>query len=154
LGIKLGVEPAAEMGAIAESRGVRIQRALAEDLPFGDGQFDFALLVTVLCFVRDPVRALSEIRRVLKPGGLVLVGFVDRESRAGRRILSSGSKYYRDANLYSARDMLELLTRAGFRLKDSRQTLFENPQTLVRPEQPKPGFGDGDFIVFAAQKPA
>ncbi len=153
LGIKTGVEPAPEMAAIARSRGITIERAFAEELPFKSEEFDFALLVTVLCFVNDPIRVLSEIRRVLKPGGLLLIGFIDRESRTGRQVLTSGSKYYRNAFLYSARDILEMVTRAGFQWKEARQTLFHDPKTMTAPESPKPGFGTGDFVVFSARKP-
>jgi SAM-dependent methyltransferase len=41
----------------------------AEVLPAGDGEFDAAILVWVLCSVPDPAAALRELRRVLTPGG-------------------------------------------------------------------------------------
>ncbi|MFP4426032.1 MAG: methyltransferase domain-containing protein [Spirochaetaceae bacterium] len=41
----------------------------AESLPFGDGRFDSALATLVFCSVPDQMRALREVRRVLKPGG-------------------------------------------------------------------------------------
>jgi len=43
--------------------------AEAEDLPFTDGSFDCVVGTLVLCSVGHPARALSEIRRVLRPGG-------------------------------------------------------------------------------------
>jgi ubiquinone/menaquinone biosynthesis C-methylase UbiE len=53
--------------------------ASAEALPFPDGHFDVAYLVTVLGEVPRPAAALAELRRVLKPGGRLVVGeFADR----------------------------------------------------------------------------
>jgi ubiquinone/menaquinone biosynthesis C-methylase UbiE len=46
-----------------------VVRAPAEELPFPDDYFDAVLSVHVLCSVRSMLRALSEIRRVLKPEG-------------------------------------------------------------------------------------
>lgn len=47
--------------------------ASADDLPFEDGTFDCVLCTEVLEHCADPDRAMSEIRRVLKPGGRALV---------------------------------------------------------------------------------
>jgi SAM-dependent methyltransferase len=47
-------------------------RAPAEDLPFADGTFDTVVSTLVLCTVSDPARAVSEVARVLKPGGRLL----------------------------------------------------------------------------------
>lgn len=46
-------------------------------LPFGDGEFDAAVCFEALTHVADPAAALDELRRVLKPGGLLLVSAPD-----------------------------------------------------------------------------
>jgi ubiquinone/menaquinone biosynthesis C-methylase UbiE len=46
----------------------------ARQLPYDDATFDAALLVTVLGEIPDQVQALRELRRVLKPGGRLVVG--------------------------------------------------------------------------------
>jgi len=54
------------------SRGslpVELVRLSAETLPFEDGRFDCAVSTWTLCTIPDPVAALREVRRVLKPGG-------------------------------------------------------------------------------------
>ena len=48
---------------------VEVVHAPAEQLPFDDDSFDTAVATLVLCTVTDPVRALGEIDRVLRPGG-------------------------------------------------------------------------------------
>jgi ubiquinone/menaquinone biosynthesis C-methylase UbiE len=53
-------------------RPVVTEQASAEALPFEDGSFDAVVGSLVLCSVDDQERALSEIRRVLKPGGSYL----------------------------------------------------------------------------------
>lgn len=50
-----------------------VLRAPAEDLPFDDATFDTVVSTLVLCGVADQPRAVREIRRVLKPGGRLLV---------------------------------------------------------------------------------
>jgi SAM-dependent methyltransferase len=60
--------------AFATGRGatnVRFEVADIYELPFPDRSFDAAFAHVVLMHVNDPVRALMEIRRVLKPGGIV-----------------------------------------------------------------------------------
>jgi ubiquinone/menaquinone biosynthesis C-methylase UbiE len=46
----------------------------ARELPFGDDSFDGAYLVTVLGEISDQAGALGELRRVVRPGGRIVVG--------------------------------------------------------------------------------
>lgn len=50
----------------------RLVEAPAEALPFDDATFDTAVATLVLCTVPDPVAAVAELARVLKPGGRLL----------------------------------------------------------------------------------
>ena len=67
------VDPAEQFVAAAQARNPRvdISRASAEALPFGDGEFDAALAQLVVHFMSDPVAGLREMRRVVRPGGVV-----------------------------------------------------------------------------------
>ena len=74
--IAVDIQP--EMIAQVEARvreagvtNVETHIANAYDLPLEDASVDRAFLITVLPEIPDPVRALREIRRVLKPGGIV-----------------------------------------------------------------------------------
>ncbi len=51
---------------------VQIQRAGAESLPYADRSFDCVVSTWTLCTVSDPVKALREVGRVLKPAGTLL----------------------------------------------------------------------------------
>jgi len=53
-------------------RSASVVRAPAEELPFEDASFDHVVATLALCTVTDPARALSEIHRVLRPGGRLL----------------------------------------------------------------------------------
>ncbi len=46
----------------------------AQNLPFADGQFDGAMMVAMLHHLPDPLAALREVKRVLKPGGMLVLG--------------------------------------------------------------------------------
>jgi ubiquinone/menaquinone biosynthesis C-methylase UbiE len=59
----------------------QVMVADAAHLPFADGSFDAVLCVNVLEAVPDRLRALSEMRRVLRPGGRALVAHDDHESQ-------------------------------------------------------------------------
>ncbi|MGY1456235.1 class I SAM-dependent methyltransferase [Streptomyces sp. SS8] len=60
---------AARDAAVRAAVPVRVVPGVAEELPLDSGAFDAAVVSLVLCSVRDPDRALAEIRRVLRPGG-------------------------------------------------------------------------------------
>src|SRR5215831_2151050 len=71
----VGVDVSAEMLALAapavagSSRKVTLFTHTAERLPFDDQTFDTVVTTWSLCSIPDPVAALREARRVLKPGG-------------------------------------------------------------------------------------
>lgn len=56
---------------------IRVQQADACDLPFDGGYFDRALSLLVLHFVPEPAAAVSEMRRVVRPGGVVAAAVWD-----------------------------------------------------------------------------
>jgi SAM-dependent methyltransferase len=73
-GIDIDPAQVEQARALAGERGVtnvRFQVADLYRLPFPDGSFDAAFARTVVHGLREPVRALAELRRVLRPGGVV-----------------------------------------------------------------------------------
>jgi SAM-dependent methyltransferase len=150
LGIRIGVEPSGAMAIKAEKQGVKVFRGVAENLPFPDGRFDFVLMVTTLCFVDNVIKSFKEAFRVLKLGGCIIVGFVDKESELGRHYAENRerSKFYGDATFFSTQEVLKYLKEAGFVVAKIKQTLIpgDSKGTILD------GFGEGAFVVVRGMK--
>jgi ArsR family transcriptional regulator len=76
----IAVDPSAAMlkGAKARVRelalgNVDIRQGAAEHLPIEPATADVALLALILAYTTDPAAVLAEVRRILKPGGVVLI---------------------------------------------------------------------------------
>jgi SAM-dependent methyltransferase len=72
-------EPSGEFVAAVTQRlpGIDVRQAPAEELPFADGEFDAALAQLVVHFMADPVRGVSEMKRVTRAGGVVAASVWD-----------------------------------------------------------------------------
>ncbi len=153
LGVEFGIDPAAEMLGYARSRGVCGVRAIAEALPFARGTFDYALLVTTICFVENARGMLREAVRVLRPAGTIVIGLIDRESRLGQHYLAHQAEnvFYRDAKFFSAAEVGALLMETGFGDLTWVQTLA-TPLSEIREIEPvRDGTGNGAFLVVRAR---
>ncbi|WP_397546757.1 class I SAM-dependent methyltransferase [Rhodothermus marinus] len=154
LGIRHGVEPSPSMRRLAAARGVQVMDGVAEALPFPDRRFEAVLMVTTLCFVDDPLQAIREAYRVLRPGGFLVIGFMDRDSPPGRHYLERHRErpFYREARFLSASEVAALMQAAGLGELGWRQTLFSDPDTMTRPDPVREGHGTGAFVVVRGQR--
>jgi SAM-dependent methyltransferase len=154
LGIKLGVEPSKKMGEIAKQRGIDVREGVAEYLPFDDAQFDFALMVTTICFLDDVETAFGEAYRVLKPDGCLINGFIDKDSPLGNLYQrhKKDSLFYRVATFYSVEEVISHLKKTGFKNFSFTQTIFNSLAEIRDVEPIKDGYGEGSFIVIKARK--
>lgn len=154
LGIEVGVEPAKAMAEIARGLGIIVYEAYAEKLPFVHGSFDFVLMVTVLCFLKDPIRALMEARRVLKLQGKLIIGVIDPDTPLGRSYEKKKvvNKFYRKARFYPVGLILEWLKTLGFGSIETSQTIFQELHLITEMEPMRENHGEGGFVVISAQK--
>jgi arsenite methyltransferase len=125
------VELAKRLAVLDDPSVLSFLRADGHDLPFSDKAFDAALCINVLEYCRDPVRVLGEIRRVLRPGGRLLVANADEDTRVfnghdrelGRRIARAIAD--RGTDPWVGRRLVSLLTAADFGL-DEEVVLVES----------------------------
>jgi SAM-dependent methyltransferase len=154
LGIKFGVEPSGRMRRLAESRGIRVFDGVAENLPFPDARFDYALMVTAICFLDDIAKSFQEAGRVLRAKGVFVIGFVDKDSPLGLLYQQhkENNLFYREATFYSASEAVCLLQQNGFEKPQTIQTVF-GPMDRIRSVQDfESGHGQGGFVVIRARK--
>lgn len=153
LQIRFGVEPSENMARMAKKRGIHIYKAYGENLPIENESFDFALMVTSVCFISDIPKAFSEVYRILKPRGEIIVAIMNKNSELGKKYQAgqASSKFYRDAHFHSTEEITDLLEQSNFQEFDYWQTLTKPKENEI--EKPLKGYGKGSFVVIKAVKP-
>lgn len=152
LGISKGVEPAFNMAEIARSRGIDVIEGIGEKLPFPDCEFDFVLMVAVDCFVDDIKKTYKEANRVLKPGGRIIIGLLDKNGTVAKNYEAKKApdNVYWHAHFHTTEETVKMLEKAGFRKFEFNQTL--TVPNLQKVEVPVPGYRKGSFVVIKAEK--
>jgi ubiquinone/menaquinone biosynthesis C-methylase UbiE len=118
------------------SRAGTIVEAPAERLPFESASFDTAVSTLVLCTVPEPVAAIAELERVLKPGGQLLfiehvrsedpslAGWQDRLEKPWR-FLADGC--------HCNRDTLAMLSASGLQVGTVGHDRLPKTPPIIRP---------------------
>lgn len=136
----IGLDPSLEMHRLARKRmaraglDVELVTLSAEQIPFEPGSFDTVLVTYSLCTIPDPVAALREMRRVLKPGGLLVFCEHGRAPDASvrrwqDRLTPTWSKFAGGCHLN--RDIPTLLAQGGFRCDDLETMYLPGPRPLT-----------------------
>jgi len=91
---------------------------------------------------------------VLRPGGCILIGLIDKESPLGifYQMHKDKSVFYVAATFYSVDEVVSLLKHAGFGGFRFTQTIFRHPADIKEVEPVKEGYGEGSFVVIKAVK--
>jgi len=118
---------------------IELRQASAEELPFEDGSFDTVVSTLVLCTVTDPARALSEVRRVLKPSGeLRMYEHVRYDHAFGafwQDLVTPAWRWF-GGGCHPNRDIARLVREAGFefqQLERSKPVPPIPPMVFARP---------------------
>jgi SAM-dependent methyltransferase len=130
LGIEFGIDPSGRALEIAERRGIKVKEAKGESLPFKDGSFGAVFLLFTICFVGDPKKVFSEIKRVLKKGGGLIIGIINRESLWGELYMkkkSEGHPIYKHAKFYGVDEVIEMVEKEGMAIGGYSSTLRQPP---------------------------
>ena len=157
LGIEYGVDPAPAMAQMAKARGVKVNEAIAEELPFPDKMFGGILMAFTLCFLDNPQKALQEAWRVLKPEGGLVLGLILQNSPWAEYYARKGKEghpIYSVARFFSKDEVVSLLHMCGFKVLDYSSTLFQLPgQSTYHLESPVSGYWQAaGFVALGSQK--
>lgn len=110
---------------------VTFLRGTAEHIPLADGFVDTVVSTWTLCSVDDPAKVLSEIKRVLRPGGKFIFSDHGRSPRRiialGQRMITPFTKAF-TGNCHHDRDIAQLIIDAGFQI-----TTMEHPSESRHP---------------------
>lgn len=151
LGIKHGIEPSQSMAVFAKQRGIEVITGNAENLPYKNKDFDFAIMVAVDPFVQDIVKVYSEIFRILKEDGSLIVGTLHLDGDVAQKYTGmTDNEVYKNAKFHTVSKTISQLETAGFLGFETCQTLFSIQPDKV--EIPVPGYDKGSFVAIKAIK--
>jgi SAM-dependent methyltransferase len=133
----VGLDPSSELLRLARKRvaqalvPVSLLRASAQSIPFTDAVFDTIVMTWTLCSIPNPVAALTEMRRVLRPGGRLI--FVEhglspeiRTARWQRRLTPYWKRIGGGCHLDRKAD--DLIRRAGFQIDAVETGYLKGPK--------------------------
>ncbi len=109
-----GIDPSEEMLKIAEQRGFSVKVGTGENIPFEDNSFDIVLAMTSIEFSKSPDKFVSEMKRVAKCRGRVIVAALNLLSFYGieRRIKGLFKEtVFKNAHFYTYWELLRLLSK-------------------------------------------
>ena len=133
----IGLEPSEELQNLAQDMLIQTHfpsemlTGSAEDIPLESNTFDTVVMTWTLCSVTDPVGALSEIKRVIKPGGKVIFAehgkSPDQNIRKLQKTLNPlWSRIAGGCQLN--REIVDLYESSGFKFKSMERGYLEGPK--------------------------
>ena len=154
LGIDTGIDPAIKLLEMAGRRGITVLLGRGEQQIFNAAAFGTVFLIVTLCFVDSATDVLKESRRILAPGGKIVLGLVLKDSPWGKfyeQKKREGHRFYKYATFYRYDEVVTLLEEAGFLIEEVVSTLFQEPDRVEQIELPRRGFSpDAGFVIIVA----
>ena len=135
----VGLDPSRELLAMAAKRAdkapfaTELVNAPAEDMPLESASFDTVLTTWTLCSIGEPLVALGEMRRVLKPAGRLI--FVEHGLARSRRVIAWQNRLNPLWRCFSGgcnlnREIDVLIENAGFAIGDLTTEYLKGPKPL------------------------
>lgn len=154
LGVEFGIDPALSPLLFAKKRGVQVCQAVGEALPYGGQSVGTVLLLFTYCFLADPIPVLRECRRVLKPGGHLVLGLIVADSPWGGMLQQkkeAGHPFYQQARFYDPAEVEQCLVGCGFVVEERRSGLAQPPEALREMERSREGLvSQAGFAILVA----
>ncbi|MBN3561056.1 class I SAM-dependent methyltransferase [Aliamphritea spongicola] len=156
-----GIDVSRPMLEWAEKRLPEQQFLAADicDLPFADGHFDKTVSITALEFIEDAQRAMDEMWRVTKPGGLMVVATLNGKSpwAARRKAKAAADKdsLFNHAWFRTPQELAELMSVSGEIHTAIHFEKDADPDTAVQVEAQALANGEdsGAFLIGCWRKP-
>ena len=157
LGIETGVDPSSKLLQMARERGINAFLGRGEQELFDGESFGTVFLIVTLCFLDSPLDVLIEAKRILIPGGKLVLGLVLKESPWGKfyqQRKKQWHRFYKYATFYKYDEIAKLLEQAGFSIEHVISTLFQQSGKVEHMEEPKEGYfpGAGFTIIVAGKR--
>ena len=135
----VGVDPAVSSIAIARSRSSQYNSKIsfiessAESIALESGSFDCVVVGYSLCTIPEPLKALAEARRLMKPTGSLLFmehGLAPEQNiqKWQHRLTPGWKKIAGGCNLN--RDIADLISAGGFQFKSLKKKYIKGPKIL------------------------
>jgi SAM-dependent methyltransferase len=136
-----GVEPSSELQTMARKRIARhaikvelLSQSAEETLPLSDKSMDTVVITWTLCSIADPLRALQQVKRVLKPSGRLI--FVEHGRAPDSRVALWQDRLTPvwkriGGGCHLNRKIDELLLQAGFKIDELRTAYLPGPRPMT-----------------------
>jgi SAM-dependent methyltransferase len=116
LGILYGIDPSCNLLEMARARDIEVVQGVGDHQPYHAETFDYVLMMTVICYLENPLAVLNEIFRVLVKGGDLILGFIEKDGEIALQYQQEKTKgrFLRFARFLTVAEVALLAEYAGF----------------------------------------
>lgn len=135
-----GVEPAPKAVKTAQLAGLNVRQGFLHEVEYANNEFDAVTLFEVIEHIKDPLPLLNEINRILRPGGILLIGTGNAESWTAK-VMGANWEYLRNdyhgghISFYNPKSLAKVASKSGFQVASlkTRSVDFVEKATCRKP---------------------